>query len=163
MAMYTEHAGKSIREPLGGREADGFGQWLATTTQTVKEAAKHLQGSLPLGNPMRYAAIEAERVYRRTLTHWRHVTDGRDPLARHHFEVALIENVMSTYGTAEFARKRGYGPQDVTAGGRPMEDVAAAYLRACIILGKYTGVDDATVAACRDDQAALMSLRADQG
>lgn len=159
MALYTEYAGAGFREPLGGREADGFGQWLATTTQTVTEAAESLRERFPLANPMRYVAIEAARHYGRISGEWRNVTGGRDVKARHRFEVDLIAEVMGTYGALQFARRRGYGHHDVTAGGRPMEDVSAAHLRACIILAKYVGIDDATVAACRDDQAALMSLR----
>lgn len=163
MALFTETKDRK-REPLGGREVDGFGQWLRVTTQTVEEADDDLRERLPLGNPMRYVAIEASRHYGKVLGAWKSVERGwGGPGARDRFEVELIAGVMSTYGAAEFARSRGYGPEDTTAGGRSMADVAAEYLRACIILAKYVGVSELDVHACGDDQAKLMALRADQG
>jgi hypothetical protein len=113
---------------------------------------------------MRYVAREAASHYAGVLTEWEYVKRGRsqyvrNDLARDHFEVSLISKIMSAYGAAEFARGRGYGPDDITAGGRPMMDVSAEYLRACIILANYVGVSELTVHACRDDQAALMALR----
>jgi hypothetical protein len=159
MALFTETPDRK-RNPLGGREADGFDQWLRVTTQTMSETEGDLRGRLPLGNPMRYVAIEASSHYGRVLGAWKAVQKGQgDGRERDRFEVELISQVMSAYGAAEFARNQGYGPDDTTAGGRPMADVSAEYLRACIILAKYVGVSELTVHACRDDQAALMALR----
>jgi hypothetical protein len=158
MALFTELPGRE-RNPLGGREADSFDQWLRVTAQTMTEARDDLRERLPLANPMRYVGVEAARHYETVLSGWEHVKRGRDEKARDHFEVELISQVMSAYGAAEFARKQGYGPDDTTAGGRPMADVSAEYLRSCIILAKYVGVSELTVHACRDDQAALMALR----
>lgn len=161
MALFTETSDRE-RNPLGGREADGFDQWLRVTTQTVSETEGELRERLPLSNPMRYVGIEAARHYGAVLSGWEHVKRGRGERARDRFEVDLIAKVMSAYGAAEFARNQGYGTEDTTAGGRPMTDVAAEYLRACIILAKYVGVSELDVHECRDDQAALMGLRADR-
>lgn len=163
MALLTETKDRK-REPLGGREVNGFGQWLRVTTQASKEADGDLRERLPLGSPMRYVAIGASRHYERVLDAWGDVErEGSDPGARDRFEVELIAGVMSAYGAAEYARSQGYGPSDTTGGGRPVADIAAEYLRACIILAKYAGVSDLDVAKCRDDQAALMALRGDRG
>jgi hypothetical protein len=158
MALFTETPDRE-RNPLGGREADGFALWLVTSTQKAREARDLLRRTLRLDNPMRYVATEAARHYGAVLADWDHVKRDKDGRSRDAFEVGLIAKVMSAYGSAEFARSRGYGPDDVTAGGRPMADVAAEYLRACIILAKYAGVSELTVHACQDDQAALMALR----
>jgi len=161
MALFTETPGRE-RNPLGGREADGFGQWLKVTAQTMAEARDDLRERLPLGNPMRYVAREAAKHYAETLAAWGMVERRQADRERDRFEVGLIAGVMSAYGAAEFARSRGYGPEDTTAGGRPMADVSAEYLRACIILAKYVGVSELDVHACGDDQAKLMALRAGQ-
>lgn len=160
MALYTEYAGdKRGHEPLGGREADGFGQWLETTELQMREQRESLINSLSLDNPLRYVAREAAAHYGSVLHAWGHVVRGSDPRARHEFEVRLISEVMRAYSAAEFARQCGYGPKDVTSGGRPLQDITTEYLRTCIILGKYAGVGELTVTACQGDQDALTALR----
>lgn len=152
------HGEGGVIMPLGGREADGFDQWLRVTAQTMRETGDDLRERLRLSNPMRYVAIEAAKHYAETLAAWNEVERRQDGRERDRFEVDLIAGVMSAYGAAEFARSRGYGPEDTTAGGRPMADVAAGYLRACIILAQYVGVSELDVHACKGDQAALMAL-----
>lgn len=165
MAMFTRTAGSNEREPLGGREADGFDEWLTLTTEQTREARDHLRETLPLSNPMRYVATEAARHYHDTLSAWSHVKIARnrgerDDPTRDNFETGLIAYVMRAYGAAEFARSQGYGPNGTTSGGRPVADISAEYLRGCLVLAKYVGISELTVAACQDDQAALSALRA---
>lgn len=160
MTLFTEKPGRT-HNPLGGREADGFDQWLRVTEQTAREG---MPASQTLGTTGRYMATSAARDYANVLRDWRDVQAGRsahvrDELTRDHFEVGLISQVMSAYGAAEYARARGYGPDDTTAGGRPVADIGAEYLRACVILAKYIGLGDVTVLECRGDQDALMALR----
>jgi hypothetical protein len=160
MAQFTETPGRE-RNPLGGREADGFDQWLREATQLMGESEDSLREELPLGNPMRYVAVEASAHYGRMLGAWKEVSKGHGgDGARDRFEVNLISAVMSAHGAAEYARSRRYGPDDTTAGGRPMADVGAEYLRACTILAKYVGVNELDVHACGGDQAKLSALRA---
>ncbi|MCP9209551.1 hypothetical protein [Streptomyces cucumeris] len=140
MALFTDHGGRQ-REPLGGAD-QGFDIWLQ--------------------------AMGAERHYGTLLRHWEDVKRGksphvRDDLAQDHFEVTLIAEVMSTYGAVRHAMESGYRPGDTIVGGRQVADISAEYLRACLILACYVGVGDATVAACRDDQDALMSLGKTRG
>lgn len=161
---YVEYAGnKRVREPLGGREAEGFDAWLTDTVRQTHESREALR-SEPLNNPVRYMSVEAERQYGCVLAEWRDVKAGRrtsvvSELARDRFEKGLIGQVMASYGAWQFARERGYGPNDWTAGGRPMMDVSGEYVRRCKVLAAYVGVDEVTVSACRDDQDALTALR----
>jgi hypothetical protein len=109
---------------------------------------------------MRHVAVEASSHYGTVLGAWKAVQKGHGgDGARDRFEVYLITRVMSAYDAADFARNQGYGPDDTMADGRPMVDVSAEYMRACIILAKYVGVSELTVHACQSDQAALMALR----
>lgn len=163
MTLFTERAGRE-RNPLGGREADGFAQWLLVTEFSVREAESLARARSEASDPLRYVAISAARHYGSVLTEWQGVQAGRsdhvrDDLARDHFEVGLIAAVMSAYGAARFAQEQGHGHGGATAGGRPVADVSAEYLRACTILAKYVGVSELDVAACRDDQDALTALR----
>jgi hypothetical protein len=165
MALFMDRSGRE-RNPLGGYAADGFDQWLRVTEQTVREAAKPggPLSALATDHAGRYLATSAARHYGDVLKEWTDVKAGRsahvrDELARDHFEVGLIAKVMSAYGAAQYARECGYDRDGVTAGGRPMVDVTGEYLRACIILGKYLGVSEVTVAACTDDQDAFLALR----
>lgn len=168
MALFTEHAGRE-RNPLGGREADGFDQWLTVTAQVTREARDDLRENLSPRHPMRYVAAGAARDYDNALSAWSHVKVAQHrskedaDRVRDVFETGLIAGVMIAYGAAQYARECGYGPNDRTSGGRPVADIAAEYLRACFILAKYVGVDDGAVAACRDDQSALVALRNTQG
>ncbi|MFE0472605.1 hypothetical protein ACFW2V_13420 [Streptomyces sp. NPDC058947] len=167
MALFTDAPDRE-RNPLGGREAEGFALWLVTSAQKAREAWDLLREQLPLSNPMRYVAREAASHYAGVLAEWENVKRGRsqyvrDDLARDYFEVTLISKVMSAYGAAEYVRECGYGSNSITADGRPIADVSAEYLRTCIILAKYIGVSELDVYACRDDQAALMALRSDRG
>lgn len=165
MGLFVETPGRE-RNPLGGKEAADFDRWLMVAAANAEEAREALSGRLSPGNPMDYVANSAARHYGQVLTDWQDVKAGRskhvrDDLARDQFEVSLIAAVMSAYGAAEYARERGYKAGDTTNGGRPVADVSAEYLRACIILAQYVGVSEMDVHACEGDQAALMALRAD--
>lgn len=160
MALYTEYIGdRRVHEPLGGREADGFDQWLAVTAANAAEARERLSQTLPLGAAGRYIAAGADNGYAAVLKGWKAAREGRTGASRHHFEVGLISAVMSAHGAAEYARQHCAGLEK-TRGGRFVADITAEYLRSCVILAKYVGVSETAVAARGDDQAALSALRA---
>jgi len=154
MALYTIYPGRTP-EPLGGGERPVFDQWVRNTLQSVTEAQEQLK-SLPLGDVRRYIATSAWRHYYFLVREWDQV--GRGKRSRDNFETSLIAAVMSAYGVAETARK-SYPEGGTTAGGRPMADIGAEYIRACLILAHYVGTTDTAVAACGEDQAALEALR----
>jgi len=156
MALYTHHANRK-REPLGGRESEGFGAWIEEAALMSAEGRKVLS-SRPLGDAIRYISVSAERDYAVVLASWRNLT--RDATRRDDFEVGLIAAVMGSRGAARFARDMGYGPGDTCNGGRPMADVAAAYLRSCMTLAAYVGVTPEVVMTCGEDQDKLSALRA---
>lgn len=162
MALFTETPDRE-RNPLGGKEAAGFDQWITTTAREAAKVRKALEAAgLDRSNPMRYVAPEMDLHYNRVLRNWRDVKAGqcmhaRDDLARDHFEVSLVADVMSAYGAWRYALGR-FGRGGVTPGGRPVVSLESEYNRACTILSQYLGVDLDAVRECADDQAALLGL-----
>lgn len=155
MALFT-YTQDRTREPLGGREAEGFDMWIRHAARLSKEGREALK-SRPLGDAIRYISVSAERDYTSVLAAWQNL--ARDPKQRDDFEVGRIAAVMGAFGAASFARDMGYKPGDTCNGGRPMADVAAEYLRACMILAAYVGTTVEAVAACGEDQEKLSALR----
>jgi hypothetical protein len=166
MALFTEYPGRE-RNPLGGQESAEWDAWIREAARMASEAREALR-DMPLThdngkvNVLRYMSVNTEREHSGVLAEWESVQRrdrAGDTGARDRFEVGLISRVMSAHGAAEFARQQGYGPDDTTAGGRPMADVSGEYMRACTILARYVGVDPMTVVTCDGDQARLSALR----
>jgi hypothetical protein len=75
MAQFAETPDRQ-RNPLGGREVDGFDQWLRVTAQTMCETEWDLPGRLRTDNPMRHVAVEASSHYGTVLGAWKAVQKG---------------------------------------------------------------------------------------
>lgn len=164
MALYVEYTGdKRVNEPLGGREADGFGAWLREAARLMREAESAVPGLLD-DSAGRYTLRSARRYYDGLLSTFEAVTAGRRTSviaehARHRFETDLIGEVMGSHGAMQYARKLGFEKTGGPAGGRPWMDIAAEYNRACMALAQYTGTTVGAVQECGEDQAALTALR----
>jgi hypothetical protein len=162
MALFM-HTQDRKREPLGGREAKGFGDWLNETHQEVSETYAVLQESLPLGHASRYLAQSAHRDYAGWVHLWKLLQLGKSPSvidewARDDFEVKLIANVMSSYGALRYAQDINL--ERVQRNGRPMLDVVGEYERACLLLSRYLGIHRDCVVECNGRQDKLMALGA---
>jgi hypothetical protein len=156
MGLFT-HTADRKREPLGGREADGFGKWLKDSTQQVSESYEVLCSSLPVGHPGRSLAQSAHRDFVRWLHLWKLLEMGKSPSAsdedaRDDFEVRLIAHVMDTHDFLELTKRED------RASGRSMLDAFAGYERACEILAQYLGIRPIRVSQCNGEQDWLMAL-----
>jgi hypothetical protein len=148
------HMGERNREPLGGREAEGFGEWLAASTREVTETYGTLMDSVPADNPVRYLARSAHQDFTQWLHLWKLLELGTSPyvepeLARGDFEARLIDDVIVSLQVIG----RGSGTD-----GQPMVDVVGRYERAVVRLAKYTGADPNSVRACGENRDRLMAL-----
>ena len=159
MALFTYYVGRTP-EPLGGKEADGFAEWLEESARTVRDSYEKIRETEPIDSVTRYIAHSADKEYGMTLSEFRAM--GRDG-SRDHFEAALIGNVIGAAGVLRFARdlEENKHPLRPSArkGGRPMDDVELSWGRACLILAKYVGCDVERVKECREDQKACEALR----
>lgn len=147
------------RNPLGGREADGFGAWIETT----HAAMVGMLDVLPQDHKDRDPGLmmaDAELHYRRIMNKFRHVRDESAPEYRDQLETALISDVMRAHGKAAYARRQSDAGLPARKGRQSWGRMCGEYLRACMILGEYLGVSQLLVAECGDDQAALSALRA---
>lgn len=152
---FVNKPGRRI-EPLGGREAEGFGYWLSLTLGQMEDAATataELGADLPSAKLCR----DARDHYSRIMMMFGRARDQVTEHSRDHLETELIHDVIASHAWAEHARERS-AAGILAEGERSYLQMSGAYLRAVMILGAYTGVDQLTVGACQGDQGALMAL-----
>jgi hypothetical protein len=157
---FVNKPGRRI-EPLGGREATGFGGWLDVTFDQMEEAVKSAV-ELDAGSVSAKLCRDARDHYDRIRKMLARARDGVTEHSRDHLETELIHDVIASHAWATYARERSAAgiPND---GERTHLQMSGAYLRSVMILAEYTGVDHLTVGACQGNQDALMALRRTRG
>lgn len=149
----------SPRNPLGGREADGFGDWVTTTYLQMRDTAAQFTRPEDESVPAQMMR-ESQLHYGRVRQRWVAITapDAWE-FARDSFEVMLITDVMSAHALATYAREQVAAGRSPRPGERPWALMCAEYVRATLILATYLGIDQAAVGKCGDDQDKLSALR----
>lgn len=152
---FVSKPGRRI-EPLGGREADGFGEMVETMRREMRFVLERFDASDYSGESYglcRDARDQYDRIGKMLERARREVTEH----SRDHLETELIHDVITSHAWAVYARDRAAAglPDD---GERTCLQMSGAYLRSTITLAMYTGTDQLTVNACQGDQDALMAL-----
>lgn len=147
------------RNPLGGAEADGFGEWLTETYLRMRDVADQMSRPEDDSIPARLMR-DAKAYYGRVRDLWLRARDGEWEFSRDVLEVSLIKDVMDGHYWAEHAREMSRLGIDPEPGKRAWAQMSAEYLRACVILSQYTGVAQTAVTDCGGDQDKLSALRA---
>jgi hypothetical protein len=152
---FIDKPGRRI-EPLGGREADGFGYWLSVTIGQMEEAVKSTS-ALGADTPSARLCRDAYDHYVRIIKMFGRARDGVTEHSRDLLETELIHDVIVSHAWAAYARERSTAglPDD---GERIYLQMSSAYLRSILILATYVGVDQLTVGICQGDQDALLTL-----
>lgn len=153
----------SPRNPLGGREAEGFGKWVTATYLQMRDAADQMYRPQDDSVPARLARDSAQH-YRQVYHLWARVEHGAPggawEFARDTLEVQLITDVMSGHYWACYAQEKFRAGISPEPGRKAWVQMSADYLRACLIFAAYTGVKQTDVTDCDGDQFRLSALRA---
>lgn len=157
VARY-EITSDSPRNPLGGREADGFGEWITTTYLQMRDLRDQFHRPEDDNIPARMVR-EAADHYGRVRRMWFRADGEADVHPRDSLEIMLIRDVMQGYHLAEYARERTAAGDQRAPDKRAYTLMAAEYVRTCLILAQYTGVQQTDVSACGADQGKLSALR----
>lgn len=152
---FVSKPGRRI-EPLGGREAEGFGNWVEVTHREMGLVLDRFAESDYTGVSYRLCR-DARDQYARILKMLERARNGVTEHSRDHLETEMIHDVITSHAWAVYARERSTAglPDD---GERSYLQMSGAYIRSLMILAEYTGIDQLTVGACQGDQDSLMAL-----